>query len=166
MLKWRTRIVYNFRYKQDPKVVFATKADLEEWGSAKPSGWYCSENGLIYLIKDLTVWEREIIYLHERVHRHCHKSKCFCWGQRTDTWCEYHAYKGEFISVQEINHPCLWDAWVQQWRNMLKLRYLDSKEWRHHRKALRKLCQRKDVILALQISGLLTQIWHMLEIHP
>lgn len=86
----------HFEHQADPTVIYFTyHPDLGEAGGYYDADW--RDN--VYLNERAGLLEREANYWHESKHRECCKTGCFCWGQTSPYWAEYHAFKYELERV-------------------------------------------------------------------
>ncbi len=58
-------------------------------------GLFDEDYDLIFIDYKLSKLRKELTYQHEKQHRECCKSGCFCWLQVSVFWTEYHAFRAE-----------------------------------------------------------------------
>ncbi|KKN54813.1 hypothetical protein LCGC14_0588670 [marine sediment metagenome] len=112
--------------------------------SSEVSGFYEEADGLIYIASGLGKYEKECVFLHERMHRICHQGGCVCWGLDDDNYlAEVHAYTGEWEAVAAEDCHALTKAYFKSISSSLKKMEGDKKAWTANLKALRKVMRTK-----------------------
>lgn len=75
------------------------------------AGMYDETDNTIYLSCGLRKAAAEVVYYHERQHRKCFLSGCFCYNQNSNYWAEYHAYLSELKAVIARNSRAVTKAY-------------------------------------------------------
>lgn len=127
-------------------------------------GIFDEEYDLIFIDSKLSKIRRELTYRHEKQHRECYKSKCFCWDQDSIFWTEYHAFKAEldFALNSGFIVKKIYLKSTYEYLKLLLSREKWNKSQKAHYQALRKVCKlkrfknlAKEFEFQVKIKGLL-----------
>jgi hypothetical protein len=127
---------------------------------SKIDGFFDRTDGHIYIQKSLDKYTKEITYQHEKQHKKCFKTKCFCWTQESDFWGEYHAFKAELIYA--LNGEKIVQIKYLQGviDDLKKFRELGetNKSSKEHYVALKRICKLKIFKLLAQARGFWSEL--------
>lgn len=101
------------------------------------SGFYDPADDTIYMARHMGKCVAEITYYHERQHRLCFLTGCFCYDMTSNYWAERHAYKRELEDVIARNSRSITTAYFRCTAYALKKFEEQPKVWQDNSRALK-----------------------------
>ncbi len=107
--------------------------------SVQLAGMYDDADNTIYISLGLFKAAAECVYYHERQHRECFLTGCFCYARDSNYWAEYHAYLSELKAVIARNSTAITKAYFHGVSlSLIKIKK-HPKVWADNGKALKRI---------------------------